>query len=265
MAQVTHKLSDRATSFMSQFQRSSTHAGIQSRTEVPLNIFERLQDQTWVEVSRGVAFRSGERLSVLGDRLKKVVDRVLFSNGLAEANDFLKQWMYAEAVCSWTLLNVQYDYDVAKNNSGLTNGYKTGQIILDMAYPKTICSGNALLTRDIARAMGLRCYYIGGWYRDIGFNFGDQSASNHAWVCFVFPDGIIVPADTTTAAFHRDNYLKRTHLSVLGKLSRDIILPTDQSAWEIFLSTYFAKDEVSHRYGDPQSKYQLISVDFNEW
>lgn len=221
------------------------------RNEVNRQIFSRLN------------FYSGESLDDLGKRIKLIVDAIMFSifDGKYYSDEKLTEWMYAEAVTA-QMLKVQYDHQVAAQNPGVTNSYTSGQVLLDMKYPKSICSGIALLTRDVARSIGVKCYYVGGFTREIGAQLGKNS--NHAWVVFEFLSGLMVPADTTIASFGRDK-IGIDFKNVKEKIFPETLLPTTRAEWSYFLSLYFAKDESSYRYGDEQSIRTLSNMRFDQF
>jgi transglutaminase-like putative cysteine protease len=221
------------------------------------NDFCRTRDLVCTAVYKNIDFRTGESLAELSTRISALVRDL---TGSAVDPSF-KEWLLAEAVCAFVVSSFDYDSEVARLNPGLTNSYRSGQALLDMRIPKSICSGLALLTRDIARASGLKCRYVGGFARSVGGTLGETS--NHAWVVFQFSSGLEVPADPTSGVAGESQRLR--YRSARSKPFAEHILPTLKSEWELFLSLRYAKDEASIRYGDMQSVWNPAGIEFEDF
>ena len=225
--------------------------------------FRQLQDQVWNVVSTTVTFQQGESPANLTKRLSAAVSDVIKPLPASAKSVILINWLTAEAISCWTLLNVIYDHQMAAGDTSVV--YRlTATDYLMMQKPKTICGGVALFVREIGRMMGLKVYYVGGYFREIGFDIRRQNGAGHAWLRFEFGEGLMVPSDPTVAAFHRYDYLNGGE-KVSGKLAPDVMLPLSVTDWEVFLGSYYPYDEADNRAGDKQCKNEFLQYSVDDW
>lgn len=197
---------------------------------------ERLVDNTCVDVYRSEP-SSVPTVESLALSLRKTADRAILQEGIQQPSRLLRQWVSAEMICAWVVSHVDGDPELAeeKDFNRWWNGIPPA-VTLAKRPIRTICSGNALLSRDIARAMGselgLGARYIGGWLRSDDGSVPE--ASNHAWTMFTFEGGLQVPADTVSPATSRAN-----RAAWRFKRGAWPILPRSREAWEVFLAFHY--------------------------
>jgi hypothetical protein len=231
---------------------------------IQITDFRDLQDDVWRTVSKDVTISTGESVGSLVAILKDDVTACLARSGKKIATgSFVFNWLLAEAIGAWTLLNFGYDFKLAESDSSIIDRM-TAQDYLNMERRQTICGGVSRFIREIARKSGLKAYYVGGYFREIGFDISRQSGANHGWVSFGF-DGLLIPCDATSAAFHRYDYLKPPVKKISGKLSHAQMFPITRTDWEVFLSSYYPQDEAENRAGDKQNRHSFIDYDLKSW
>jgi hypothetical protein len=234
-------------------------AGLFGRTNISPADFLLLQDAVWYNVCTNVQFKAFESYVSLGKRIRQEVERTIAERPISENQDFsnskLHSSLVALGVCAWTFMNCEYDTELSFKNPGFTNSFKSGQPLLDtnLPHPKSICSGIALLTRDLARSAGLKANYVGCLARTPGKGFQSPFNSNHGIVEFDFGEGCISFADTTIGStLGASRFDRNGNVIGTGRLAKDVLLPMHPGEFEVFFALYRAKDETPIRYLDKQ-------------
>jgi len=176
----------------------------------------------------------GQPVEELAGRIRRVVDTNTNSHHITP-NRLLLQWLCAEAICAWTLVQVRYDRALAQRPADEIRVNEASSRILAQPRPAHVCSGKAMVLRDLANALtsstGLRCWYVGGWLRGMGDP--TPKDSNHAWNCFTFEGGVLIPADAALGV--EAEFARRQK----RKIANAGILPLYREAWELFLAGHF--------------------------
>lgn len=189
-------------------------------------------------------------------------------------NDFASQWILAEGVCRWVLLNVFYD------KSQVGADWITGsrfaywgkpEIVLKQMPHAATCGGFATTVRDIGRACGLTAYKLDGHWRGLG-EIGTVP-QNHSITMFVFPGNIKVPADVSTARSERqDNQVPQDlRIRPRGRIAEWSVLPIRPEAWEVFLTHFFTwhgkinGKQLVNWCGDLQGAHFFHQMPIEEW
>ena len=217
--------------------------------------FENAINQTSTTIYRSIhlAHDPNRTIEHIAALIGQEVNNVVASLGVNKPNRLLQQWLQAEAVCAWVQANVSYDNVLA--NASFKEQVEMGKTenILKMAQPATICSGKTRIVCDLARAIGrdngMDCRYVGGWAR---VNGAAPDDSNHAWNCFLFTDGIHVPADTTASAISLVA-AKRAK----GKVKPVFTLPKTREDLELFFANRFG---YAKSYGEDYKFYDIKMV-----
>lgn len=160
-------------------------------------------------------------------------------------NEFTRQWMLAEGVCRWALLNIFYDKSQVGPDwisEGKFAYWGKPEVVLKQMPHAATCGGFATTVRDIGRACGLTAYKVDGHWR--GLEETGAIPQNHSITAFIFPGDMLVPADVSTARCERQNNQKPKILrdSPYGRVHEWCILPVRPEAWEIFLAHFFTWD-----------------------
>ena len=209
----------------------------------------------------------------IADAIKLEVDSVV-RNEAVSLNDFASQWVLAEAICRWVLLNVFYD------KSQVGADWITGSKFIYWGKPETVlkqmphaatCGGFATTVRDIARACGLVAYKVDGHWRGLG-EVG-AVPQNHSITMFVFPGNIKVPADVSTARSERQSNQSPQVLSVRprGRVAEWDVLPIRPEAWDVFLAHFFTwhgkinDKQIVNWCGDLQGAHFFHQMPIEEW
>lgn len=204
---------------------------------------------------------AGRPVSEIAHLIREQVDMEISHRGITSPNKLLRQWLYAEASVGWVRTHVvashpQIPVDTDKNwiRDSLTS------TILGRSVCVAVCSGRAVLVRDIARRVGrdvdLECFYCGGFYRDLGqANLAEKS--NHSWVMFRFEDGLLVPADHAPASLADT---KRFGTKDFGWW----VLPRTREQWELFLAQRYITTD-GGAFGDKMPLFNIVTMTFDDW
>ena len=244
------------------FIRSATYfrnpAEIEKGRALPFGVTEATLDKL-IESTAVASYRSdavATDVPHLASALRDIADETLRRYEIERPSRLLRQWLCEEAICAWTVSHIDYDEALAgeKDFERWWSGIRP-EVTLGKSPMRTICSGNAFLTRDLARALtketGIEARYVGGWLRSDDGSV--PQASNHAWTCFVFEGGLEVPADTVSPLVTRE---RRRDWKVKN------------GAWEVFLAfhngvTTFSDNVWKPMPKAPQDPFRRLS--FPKW
>ena len=223
-------------------------------------------DRIWSRINQGeVGFRQGISGAKLANRLRKVADEELMRT-VPTPKLLFRQWAYAEVVCAWMSSFCYYDNALRSTPFEVQRAKADPNATLNMRWPTASCSGKAMLTRDlvrlVAKGTGLKCWYVGGWRRDIGHRAPESS--NHSWVLFEFEGGLHLPADVTASGITREEASARR-----TKYARQWILPTQLDTLELFLAQSFGyikrDDDVYSRIDQNVASDSIQRIPFPDW
>ena len=87
------------------------------------------------------------------------------------------EWEMARAIYDWVCLNIAYD--TGAYFSGIQGDVSAGSAFLT---GKSVCSGYADLTLELAKLLGLEAVSIDGYAKGYGYSAGEKiTQKNHAW------------------------------------------------------------------------------------
>jgi len=204
----------------------------------------------------------------IGKRIKFCIDQLLihkFPN--SKIGKFERQWAVAEAVCEFVKRSVSYSVDIAKSPSAKhRTEMSLSDKVLKNGYAE--CWGFATTTRDIARAAGLECYLVNGHKRELGGSAPDFHLRNHSINCFVFENGLQIPADVTAAALRYFGRAGKEEFGGSCKVLSHLVLPRDRTSWDIFMAKFNSETDLEPNAqisGDVQNKFLIATYNYEAW
>lgn len=178
-----------------------------------------------------------------------------------------REWLLAEASAGWVSVYVKYNSDIT---DALGRGEKVStpdlakpEVTLSSTPPMAVCSGYSVLTRQLARELGLKCNVLQGHLRPLDYRPGSK-LGGHCWVEFIFEGDVHVPADPTLAAGDVRKLVTRFN----GKHCGYNVLPRRDVEWEVFLSRNFNWSPIPNNittHGDERSSTPQLKVSEEEW
>lgn len=211
-----------------------------------------------------------ETVTSISKKLKSLVDETeakLAGVSSEKLSKVGKQWLLAEACAGWSSVYVKYSTDIT---DALGRGEKVStpdlakpEVTLSTTPPKAVCSGYSVLTRQLARELGLQCNVLQGHLRPLDYKTGSK-LGGHCWVEFIFEGDVHVPADATLAAGDVRNSIKKFN----GKHCGYNVLPRRDVEWEVFLSRNFnwspiPKNITTH--GDERGSTPQLDLSEEDW
>ena len=249
-----------------------------SRLGISEAAYDRLCSKIWSSVGTDILYAhvKDESLDSVAKKLIALTESVV-KEADPQANNLLRQWATAEAICAYVARNIRYHvFDDVPGEERWPRNSPKALLASQTMYAQ--CSGYSLFGRDLANAcnsIGLSASYVWGWTRWPVLQPTAFTVGNHGWVLFHFEDGTSVPGDITMVSRAVQSADSNRRLSIVRhKPFPFYCLPRREYEWEYFLATHWGlvPPKSSGLYGFDFSKTRnsdgpnpLMSLTWAEW
>ncbi len=206
------------------------------------------------------AFDYVPKLGISGwaQKFTGVLDTVISTYPVVKSQHTLQEYLVGCMVSDWVRTHMITDGSIATAASAERIKRYDSDYVVSLPVLSGVCADYASLTRNLARACGLKAYYNSGYPRPISGIW--PNGFNHSWVIIEFSDGTLCPSENTHTRVSVQNARKLD-----GQIHDPRSMPV--SAWEyaVFTALYYGKCEANDRIGDKQNIRTLTNVDFDIW